>query len=67
MYYDRLYSSPDIITVMKPKDSTSGKCGTHREDVKYIQGFTGKLEGKRQPGRPTHIWKDNIKTILQDT
>jgi hypothetical protein len=26
--------------------------------------LVGRPEGKRSPGRPTHTWKDNIKTDL---
>jgi hypothetical protein len=32
----------------------------HGRDEKLLQNFVRKLEEKRQIGRPTHRWKDNI-------
>jgi len=34
---------------------------------KCLQGFFGRSEGKRQLGRPTRKWEDNIKMGLRET
>jgi hypothetical protein len=33
---------------------------------KCLQGFFGRSEGKRQLGRPTRKWEDNIKLDLRE-
>jgi len=35
-------------------------------EERCIEGFDGKYEGRRPPGRPRRRWKDNIKMDLQD-
>jgi len=42
------------------KNDMGGACGTYRGEV-----LVGKPEGKRPPGRPRHIWENNIKMDLQ--
>jgi hypothetical protein len=44
-------------------DGASSMCGG---EVRDIQGFGGKPEGKRQLGSPMHRWEDNIKMDLQE-
>jgi hypothetical protein len=37
-----------------------------REGKGVYRVLVGKPEGKRPPGRPRHIWEDNIKADLQE-
>jgi hypothetical protein len=41
-------------------------CSTYEIEEIYMQGFGGKLKGKRSLGRPRRRSKDNIKQDLQD-
>jgi hypothetical protein len=41
-------------------------CGTHGEGRGDYSVLVGRLEGKRPLGRPTHMWKDNIKMDLRE-
>jgi hypothetical protein len=43
------------------KDEMGGACSAHGGDVKCVQNFFGKPEGKRPLGRPRRRWEDNIK------
>jgi hypothetical protein len=62
-----LYSSPNIIRVMKPIQlrwerhvaCMGGRRGTYRV-------FVGKPEGNRALGRPRHRWEDTIKMDLRE-
>jgi hypothetical protein len=64
-----LYSSPNIIRVMKsrrmrwegfvPRMGGGGKRGAYRILVE-------RPEGRRQVGKPRSRWEDNIKIDLQD-
>jgi hypothetical protein len=38
---------------------------TNGEDDKFVEVLVRKSERRRKLGRPTHRWKDNIKTDLQ--
>jgi hypothetical protein len=38
-----------------------GKCGKEKRGEKFMEGFMGKLEGKRQHGRPKHNRESNVK------
>jgi hypothetical protein len=41
-------------------------CRTHGQEEYCIQDFGGNPEGKRQLGRPTRRWEDNIKMNLRE-
>jgi hypothetical protein len=41
-------------------------CSTQGRDDKYIQNFSGELEGKRPIGKPGRRPEDNIKINLKD-
>ena len=57
-----LYSSPNIIRVIKPKTTKiSRPCSMYGEEESCIQGFGGEIWGKTPLGRPTRKWEDNIK------
>jgi hypothetical protein len=40
-------------------------CGTHGRGEKSVQGFGGKLEGKRPLRRPRSRWEDGIRMDLR--
>jgi len=41
-------------------------CGMYGGQVRGIQGFGGKPEGKKPCGRPRCRWDNNIKKDLQE-
>ena len=41
-------------------------CRTYGGEERRIQGFDGKLEGKRPLGRPRGGWEDKMKMVLQE-
>jgi hypothetical protein len=41
--------------------STHGSGGGEKKKKNARRGFVGKSERRRPLGRPTHIWKDNMK------
>ena len=43
-----------------------GACSAYGGEQRRIQGFGGKPEDKRPPGRNMSRWKDNIKMDLQE-
>jgi hypothetical protein len=43
-----------------------GACGTYGGHERYLQGFGDRSDGKRPPGRPRHIFEDNIKMDIQE-
>jgi len=57
-----LYSSPNIIRVIKPtrmtEDGHVARMGNRKGAYRVL---VGKPEGKRPLGRPRHRWEDNIK------
>jgi hypothetical protein len=62
-----LYSSPDIIQVMKSRRlRRAGRvaCMEERRDAYTV--LVGKPEGRRLLGRPRRIWQDNIKMDLRE-
>jgi hypothetical protein len=59
-----LYSSPDIIWVMKSRRMRWAGILICGGEERCIQGLMGKPEGKGPLGRPSHRWEDNIKIYL---
>jgi hypothetical protein len=57
-----LYSSPNIVLVMKSRGMKWARMGDRRGVFRVL---VGKPEGKRSLGRPRHRWEDNIKMGLQ--
>jgi hypothetical protein len=43
-----------------------GTCGTHWRGQENVQGFGGKLEGKRPLGKPRRRWEDVIRMDLRE-
>ena len=43
-----------------------GACGTYGGTTDVYRVLVGKLEGKKQLGRPRRRWKDNIKMCLRE-
>ena len=62
-----LYSSPNIVRVIKSRRMRwAGHVASMGERRGVYRVLVGKLEGKRQLGRPRHRWEDNIKMDLQE-
>jgi hypothetical protein len=47
-----LYSSPNIVTMLKSRRMIGWACSTHREIINLYRIFVGKPEGKRPIRRP---------------
>ena len=61
-----LYSSPNIVWVLKSRMRWAGHVAHMGEGRGMYGVLVGKPEGKRPLGRPRHRWKDNIKMDLQE-
>jgi hypothetical protein len=61
-----LYSSPNIIRVIKYTKEVSKTCSKYGERRRAYTVFVGRPEGKRQFGRPKRKWEDTIKVDLQE-
>jgi len=62
-----LYSSPNIIRVIKSKRMRwAGHVACMGEMRAVYRVLVGKLEGKRPLGIPRRRWEDNIKMNLQE-
>jgi len=48
------------------ENETGEACSTYGREERRMQGFGGKLEGKRPLGRPRRILEDNIKMDLHE-
>jgi hypothetical protein len=60
-----LYSSPNIIQVMKSRRLRwAGHVARMGERRGAYRALVGKPEGRRLLGKPRHIWEDNIKMDL---
>jgi hypothetical protein len=42
------------------------ECSAYGGKERRVQGLVGKLEGKRQLGRPRRRWKDDIKMDVKE-
>ena len=62
-----LYSSPNIVRVMKSRRMRwAGRVEFMGDRRGVFRVLVGKPEGKRPLGRPRHTWEDNIKMDLQE-
>ena len=62
-----LYSSPNIVRVIKPRRMRrAGHVARMSEERGVYRVLVGKPEGRRQLGRPRHRWVDIIKMDLQE-
>jgi hypothetical protein len=63
--FNDLYSSPNIIRVMKSRRMRLARHDTRMEKSRRARiGFFGKSKGKKPHGRPRQ-WEDNIKMDLK--
>ena len=62
-----LYSSPNIVRVIKSRGMRWARQVVHKEEGRGVhKGLVGKPEGKRPMGRPRRRWEDNIKMDLEE-
>jgi len=61
-----LYSSPNIVRVIKSRTRWVGHVARMGERRDVYRALVGKPEGKRPLGRPRRRWEGNIKMDLQE-
>jgi hypothetical protein len=63
-----LYSSPNIVTVIKSRRKRWARHVARMGEGRGVYSIlVGRPEGKRPLGRPRHRWEDNIKLDLRET
>jgi hypothetical protein len=60
-----LYSSPNIVRVIKSRMKWAGLVARMGEGRGVYRVLVGRPEGKRPLGRPRGRWEDNIKMDLR--
>jgi len=61
-----LYSSPNIVQVIKSRKRWPGHVARMAESSGVYRGLVGKPVGKRTLGRQRRRWEENIKIDLQE-
>ena len=61
-----LYSSPNVIRVIKPRMRSSGNAARIGERGGAYRVLVGKPEEMRRVKKPRRRWEDNIKMDLQE-
>ena len=61
-----LYSSPNIVRVIKSRMGWAGHLACIGERRGVYRVLVGKPEGNRPLGKPRRRWEDNIRTDLQE-
>jgi hypothetical protein len=66
IYYNVLYSSADIVRLVKSRRRREAHVARMREKKGVYRVLVGKPGGKRPLGRPRRRWEEKIKIDLQE-